>query len=215
MNKLSPGLAALLLAFAAGAAEARQPASRPAVSEVVETPANCQWIDAGDRVQDLWCRDADGRAQKTSTQRRDTRDYADTGCRRGQMNNGVRCVPEATALRQADNGLRYQPMPGSTATAAWWRDHRTADGKWRDPSAPNLVIYESDGYRGSGYRTSYVYRSDDGYGRYGGNYGGGYGSRYGGYYGGYNRYSGYNNGYGYSSSYGGYGLADGYAGYGY
>ncbi|MDP3174564.1 MAG: hypothetical protein Q8M88_09045 [Phenylobacterium sp.] len=113
----------IALAIAAGSAGAACAAERHApmqLAQLMNTPAGCQWFDTGQRTQQLWCRDADGRARPTATTRRDDRDPADTGCPRGQLDDGLGCVSEARAV--AARGPSWPPLAESPAAYPGRRD---------------------------------------------------------------------------------------------
>lgn len=113
MNRILFASIAVLMGLGSTGARAA-PADSFQVAQVMATPQGCHWVDAGGRAQDLWCRDADGRAQRTETRRVDTRDYADTGCPKGQVEDGRGCVSERAALRYGEirrgAGLMYEPQ---------------------------------------------------------------------------------------------------------
>lgn len=123
------------------------PAGGFQVAQVMTTPQGCHWVDAGGRAQDLWCRDADGRARRTETRRVDTRDYADTGCPRGKVDDGLGCITERAALRYGEirraAGLMYEPE----TIIPYAGGERLSGGMI-------AAIEGSYGYYGRGYRPS-------------------------------------------------------------
>lgn len=152
MTKLMLGGLTLLLAMAAGAAQAREPGSFQ-LAQVMETPPGCHWIDAGGRTQDLWCRDEDGQARRTSTRRQDTGGYADVSCGRGRIDTGLGCVTETELRRAARYAPAYDPMVNAPPPFDW-NASKTPDGRWRDPNRPDVLIV------GGGHRWRRAYHLD-------------------------------------------------------
>lgn len=104
------GLAAAAV-LTSGAAQAQ---GRYAAGAVMETPANCQWLDEARLDQRLWCRSEGGRMRPTETLRRNMDDVA-ASCPRGTIDDGLGCVDERRALAALKANepvmLDYQPAP--------------------------------------------------------------------------------------------------------
>ena len=141
MTKLFFGGFVALLSLAAGAADAREPGAFQ-LAQVMSTPSGCFWLDAGDRDQDLWCRDEDGQAHRTATRRHEVPGRV---CPRGKLDDGVRCVSEGAAMRSAASAERYDPMVNAPPPFNW-QASKTSTGRWRDPSRPDAIIV-GDGHR--------------------------------------------------------------------
>jgi hypothetical protein len=153
MKQLLLGGAAFALAIGAGLS---LPAS-VAEAQVMVTPPGCQWLDAGGGVQDLFCRDADGRAYRTDTRRRDMGGTMDV-CVRGQLDDGMGCVSEAAARRSQAFSIQYDPMVNAPPPFDW-KANKSSTGKWKDPSRPEGIIVQ--GGRHNDYRYGYVIDAPD------------------------------------------------------
>lgn len=87
-------------------------------SAQVDTPQNCHWVatPADPSMIEMWCRDPDGRAHPTGRTMRQAPADAWSGCARGRIYDGTRCVSEARALEKANRVWEAAPPPAPAAS---------------------------------------------------------------------------------------------------
>jgi len=85
----------------------------------VDTPQNCHWVavPAEPSVIEMWCRDPEGLAHPTGRTMRQAPADTWSGCPRGKLYDGVRCVSEARALQSANRLWDEAPPPSPGAGA--------------------------------------------------------------------------------------------------
>jgi hypothetical protein len=84
----------------------------------VDTPQNCHWVAVTNNpsVIEMWCRDPDGQAHPTGKTMRQAPPDTWSGCPRGRIYDGARCVSEARALQQANRLWDDLPPPAPSVS---------------------------------------------------------------------------------------------------